>query len=197
MEAKRLRQLRRKELIILNMFSIFVILLSTTLPMISIKYFQVGFGTFIMLDSLLKLLPYPYASLGIFFCFFPSQRELHDYELNRFGLEWRRISKNGLIMSCLTGALLIGVGLMQKPSAQNFGEFEMPWGFFILLLFITLPMLNWFSIRHTKKIDQFTREEGLAYLQRQNQPLWKTILLGLLLALFGFWAILFYILHTL
>ena len=196
MQKTRLRQLRRKELILLNCFSILTLILSTTLPMISIKFFQIGLGAFLMLDSLLKLLPYRYGTLGVFL-FFSSMRELHDYELDRFGPEWKRVSKNRLIVSSLSGALLIGVGLMQKLPSQNFSEIELSWGLPILLLSVALPLLNWSWIRHTRKIDQFTPEEALAYLQKQKQPLWKTVLIGMLLALLGFWILLFCALHTL
>lgn len=160
MEESRLRTLRRKQLIYMNLVFAFtlLILLALVLSQASGAVVYTVLGIIFLIPPIsLQIAKRPHPFLQ----FFPGMKELTRYEMEKLGDSWRRYYTSGFLLQFALSIFFFIQALM-RDGKTPFTE-GIPFWYLIVIPLIMLLILNLNLRFHARRMDQKTPEQLKVY----------------------------------
>lgn len=160
MEESRLRTLRRKQMLYMNILFVISLLLFFTLVISEatapVIYTVLGL-IFLISPLSLQIVKRP----NPFLLLFPGMKELFQYEKEKLGESWRNYHTSGFILQMVL-SLFFFIQAMMREADAPFMEGIPSW-YLIVIPLILFVMVNMNTRFHARRIDQKTEEQLKAY----------------------------------
>ncbi|WP_088225555.1 hypothetical protein [Desulfosporosinus sp. FKB] len=197
MEELVLKKLRRKQMLINYILSLFVLAITSIvcLQIKSLKTFCILAGAVCLCYIIIELMNRSHGEI-IIGKLIPSLKPLYAYEREKLGIEYNKLKNRQLTFIMFFAVIIIYLGIV-TPNSHPIGYGRSAFYYFFPSALMSLIVSNISFYRHIKKIDRSNTEELKGYA---NETLIEGTVIGILFAiiLIGLFLafLLFYILKV-